>query len=62
MHCTDRQTYTQSVVCRSVVCRPQMHTLTANHRPNTLQTTDHSYRESELHRVTGSHRYRVTEF
>ena len=40
MHHTDRQTCTQSVVCISVVCRAQMHTLTADHRPNTLQTTD----------------------
>ena len=40
MHCTDRQSCTQSVVCRSGVCRTQMYTLTANLRPNTLQIAD----------------------
>ena len=36
MHCQDRQTCIQSVVCRSGVCR----TFTAGDRPNRLQTTD----------------------
>ena len=40
MHCTDRQTCTQSVVCRSGVCKTQMYTIDANLRPNTLQITD----------------------
>ena len=40
MHCTDRQTSTQSVVCSSGVCRAQILTLTADHRLITLQTTD----------------------
>ena len=40
MHFTNRQTCTQSVDWRSVVCRTQVHTLTADHRLNSLQTKD----------------------